>query len=78
VLTRAAAESTDNQDFEAQAGIERRQWLCVATQVDVDVCTAHLNERTASEAEQDPGLQHVYGSGGFRSPSAEVGARHAH
>ena len=36
VLT-AAIESTDSQDFEAQAGIERRQWLCVTTQVDVDV-----------------------------------------
>jgi endonuclease/exonuclease/phosphatase family metal-dependent hydrolase len=49
VLTRAAIESTDSQDFEAQAGIERRRWLCVTTRVDVDVCTAHLNTRTTIE-----------------------------
>jgi endonuclease/exonuclease/phosphatase family metal-dependent hydrolase len=120
VLTRAAIESTDNQDFRAQAGIERRRWLCVTTRVDVDVCTAHLNTRTTIEvagndaqcaelaallarrgatrtvtfggdvnrrhscapdgawtrtdrsADQAPGLQHVYGSGALRSPSAKV------
>jgi endonuclease/exonuclease/phosphatase family metal-dependent hydrolase len=120
VLTAAAIESTDNQDFEAQAGIERRRWLCVTTRVDVDVCTAHLNTRTTIEvagndaqcaelaallarrgaartvtfggdvnrrhscapdglwtrtdrsADQAPGLQHVYGSGALRSPSAQV------
>jgi endonuclease/exonuclease/phosphatase family metal-dependent hydrolase len=120
VLTEAAIESTDNHDFEAQAGIERRRWLCVTTRVDVDVCTAHLNTRSIIEvagndaqcvelaallarraaartvtfggdvnrrrscapdgvwtrtdryAEQAPGLQHVYGSGALRSPSAEV------
>jgi len=49
VLTQAVIETTDNQDFKAQAGIERRRWLCVTTQVDVDVCTAHLNTRTTSE-----------------------------
>ena len=49
VLTEAAIESTDNQDFEAQAGIERRRWLCVTTRVDVDVCTTHLNTRSAIE-----------------------------
>jgi endonuclease/exonuclease/phosphatase family metal-dependent hydrolase len=49
VLTKAAVESTDNEDFEAQAGIERRRWLCVTTRADVDVCTAHLNTRTAVE-----------------------------
>ena len=120
VLTEAAIESSDNQDFEAQAGIERRRWLCVTTGVDVGVCTAHLNTRSSVEvagndaqcaelatllarraadrtlifggdvnrrqscapdgfwtrtdrsAHQAPGLQHVYGSGPFRSPSAEV------
>ena len=120
VLTRAAIERTDTQDFAAQAGPERRRWLCVTTQVDVDVCTAHLNTRSAVEvagndgqcaeiaallarraakrtvvfggdvnrrrscapagvwtrtdrsAEQAPGIQHVYGSGALRSPSAEV------
>jgi endonuclease/exonuclease/phosphatase family metal-dependent hydrolase len=49
VLTRAAIESTDNEDFVAQAGIERRRWLCVTTRSAVDVCTAHLNTRTAVE-----------------------------
>jgi endonuclease/exonuclease/phosphatase family metal-dependent hydrolase len=120
VLTKAAIESTEGQDFEAQAGIELRRWLCVTTRVDVDVCTAHLNTRTTIEvagndaqcaeltallarraaartvifggdvnrrpscapdgfwtrtdrsAGQAPGLQHVYGSGALRSPSAEV------
>jgi endonuclease/exonuclease/phosphatase family metal-dependent hydrolase len=120
VLTRAAIESTDNHDFKAQAGPERRRWLCVTTRVDVDVCTAHLNTRSIVEvagndaqcvelaallarrasaravifggdvnrrrpcapdgvwtrtdrsADQAPGLQHVYGSGALRSPSAEV------
>ncbi|HEV3377429.1 MAG TPA: endonuclease/exonuclease/phosphatase family protein [Thermoleophilaceae bacterium] len=126
VLTDAAIESTESHDFEAQAGIERRRWLCVITRVDVDVCTAHLNTRSPIEvagndaqcvelaallarraaertvtfggdvnrrdscapaglwtrtdtpAEQAPGLQHVYGSGALRSPSAEVvPARHS-
>ena len=120
VLTEAAIETTDDQEFEAQAGIERRRWLCVTTRVDVDVCTAHLNTRrstevagndaqcaelaallarrasargvafggdvnrrdscapdgawtrTDSSADQAPGLQHVYGSGALRSPSAKV------
>ena len=49
VLTKAAIESTDSQDFEAQAGIERRRWLCVSTGVGVDVCTAHLNTRATVE-----------------------------
>ena len=49
VLTLAAIESTANHDFEAQAGPERRRWLCVTTRVDVDVCTAHLNTRSTIE-----------------------------
>ena len=120
VLTRAAIEESENQEFNAQAGPERRRWLCVTTRVDVDVCTAHLNTRSTVEvagnnaqcaelatllarraatrtvtfggdvnrrpscapdgvwtrtdrtAEQAPGIQHVYGSGALRSPSAEV------
>jgi endonuclease/exonuclease/phosphatase family metal-dependent hydrolase len=120
VLTEAGITSTDNEDFEAQAGIERRRWLCVTTRVGVDVCTAHLNTRTKievsgndaqcaeleallarraatrsvafggdvnrrdscapdgvwtrtdSSADQAPGLQHVYGGGALRSPSAQV------
>ena len=124
VLTEAAIERTDNRDFQAQAGPERRRWLCVTTRV--DVCTAHLNTRSTVEvagndaqcvelaallarraaartvifggdvnrrrpcaadglwtrtdrsADQAPGLQHVYGSGALRSPSAEVvPAKHA-
>jgi endonuclease/exonuclease/phosphatase family metal-dependent hydrolase len=49
VLTEAAVEGTDSQDFEAQVGIERRRWLCVTTRVHVDVCTAHLNTRVPAE-----------------------------
>jgi endonuclease/exonuclease/phosphatase family metal-dependent hydrolase len=49
VLTKAAIESSDGRPFEAQAGIERRQWLCVTTRVDMDVCTAHLNTRSTTE-----------------------------
>jgi endonuclease/exonuclease/phosphatase family metal-dependent hydrolase len=49
VLTKAAIESGDSRDFEGQAGPERRRWLCVTTAVDVDVCTAHLNTRSAIE-----------------------------
>jgi endonuclease/exonuclease/phosphatase family metal-dependent hydrolase len=55
VLTKAAVESTDSRPFEAQAGIERRGWLCVTTRVDVDVCTAHLATRGTDEvAANDP------------------------
>jgi hypothetical protein len=120
VLTEAAIVSTASRDFRAQAGPERRRWLCVTTRVDVDVCTAHLNTRSPIEiagndaqcielaallarrasartvtfggdvnrrrscapdgvwtrtdrsADEAPGLQHVYGSGALRSPSAEV------
>jgi endonuclease/exonuclease/phosphatase (EEP) superfamily protein YafD len=121
VLTEAAIEGTESEAFEAQAGPERRVWLCVSTRVGVDVCTAHLashetDEEAANEpqcaelravlarraaaahtvifggdvnrrpscappgfwtltdrsAHQDPGIQHVYGSGRLRSPSAQV------
>ena len=120
VLTKAAVESTDSRPFKAQAVIERREWLCVTSRADIDVCTAHLatlgshevaaNDaqctelrallsrravartvifggdlnrrsscapegfwtRTDRSAEQDPGLQQVYGMGTLRSPSAEV------
>jgi endonuclease/exonuclease/phosphatase family metal-dependent hydrolase len=124
VLTRAAIERADEHDFTAQAGIERRRWLCVTTRA-ADVCTAHLNGRTPLEApgndaqctelaallarraarravifggdlnrrrpcapaglwvrndasaRQAPGLQQVYGSAAFTSPSVEVvPARH--
>jgi hypothetical protein len=42
VLTKAAIVGSAAQAFEAQAGPERRKWLCVSTGVGVDVCTAHL------------------------------------
>jgi endonuclease/exonuclease/phosphatase family metal-dependent hydrolase len=118
VVTKAAVERTESQDFAAQAGIERRRWLCVTARV--DVCTAHLNTRSTVEiagndaqcvelaallarrasartvvfggdvnrrgscapegfwtrtdrsAHQAAGLQHAYGSGALRSPSATV------
>jgi endonuclease/exonuclease/phosphatase family metal-dependent hydrolase len=55
VLTKAAIESTDSQAFEAQAGPERRQWLCVGTRVGIDVCTAHLaSPEPAEVAANDP------------------------
>jgi endonuclease/exonuclease/phosphatase family metal-dependent hydrolase len=49
VLTAAAVESTDSRHFEAQAGPERRGWLCVTTRAEIDVCTAHLNTRSSIE-----------------------------
>jgi endonuclease/exonuclease/phosphatase family metal-dependent hydrolase len=49
VLTEAAVETTEQRDFERQAGIERRRWLCVTTAARVDVCTAHLNTRSSVE-----------------------------
>jgi endonuclease/exonuclease/phosphatase family metal-dependent hydrolase len=42
VLTKAGIESSDSEPFAAQAGPERRQWLCVGTRAAVEVCTAHL------------------------------------
>jgi endonuclease/exonuclease/phosphatase family metal-dependent hydrolase len=47
VLTKAAVKGSETDDFEAQAGPERRRWLCVSTRV--DVCTAHLNTRSPVE-----------------------------
>jgi len=52
VLTKAAIESTDSHDFDAQAGIEWRRWLCVTTRVGVDVCTAHLATRSTGNDAQ--------------------------
>jgi endonuclease/exonuclease/phosphatase family metal-dependent hydrolase len=50
VLTRAPVETIDEQDFKAQAGVERRRWLCVITRGDIDVCTSHLDTHTPTEA----------------------------
>jgi endonuclease/exonuclease/phosphatase family metal-dependent hydrolase len=49
VLTAAAIERADEGHFEAQAGPERRGWLCVPTRAEIDVCTAHLNTRSTIE-----------------------------
>jgi endonuclease/exonuclease/phosphatase family metal-dependent hydrolase len=49
VLTKAAVESAESHDFNAQAGPERRRWLCVSTRSGIDVCTAHLNTRSPVE-----------------------------
>ena len=49
VLTKAAIEHSSDKAFKAQAGLERRRWLCVTTARDIDVCTAHLNTRAANE-----------------------------
>lgn len=55
VLTKASIRSSDSQAFKAQAGIERREWLCVTTRVDVEVCTAHLASDELDEvAANDP------------------------
>jgi endonuclease/exonuclease/phosphatase family metal-dependent hydrolase len=50
VLTRAPIVTTHSHPFRAQAGPERRQWLCVETRVGVQVCTAHLAAHEANEA----------------------------
>jgi endonuclease/exonuclease/phosphatase family metal-dependent hydrolase len=50
VLTKAAIQSTESQPFRAQAGPERREWLCVDTAVGVEVCTAHLASPQRDEA----------------------------
>jgi endonuclease/exonuclease/phosphatase family metal-dependent hydrolase len=49
VLTKAAIENGESQAFRAQAGPERRQWLCVTAQ-GVEVCTAHLASPEIDEA----------------------------
>ena len=50
VLTQAGIESIESQAFQAQAGPERRLWLCVSTRVGVEVCTAHLASHEVDEA----------------------------
>jgi endonuclease/exonuclease/phosphatase family metal-dependent hydrolase len=42
VLSKASILSAASQPFEAQAGPERRVWLCASTRIGVDVCTAQL------------------------------------
>jgi hypothetical protein len=50
VLTAAGIESGASRAFEAQAGPERRRWLCVSTRVGVEVCTAQLASHEIVEA----------------------------
>ena len=59
VLTKAAIESSDSRDFQAQTGIEWRRWLCVTTRVGVDVCTAHLATEAAANGPQCAELTEV-------------------
>jgi endonuclease/exonuclease/phosphatase family metal-dependent hydrolase len=42
VLSKASILSAASQPFQAQAGPERRVWLCASTRIGVDVCTAQL------------------------------------
>jgi hypothetical protein len=50
VITKAGIKRTDSGTFAAQAGPERRQWLCVSTRIAVEVCTAHLASHEIDEA----------------------------
>jgi hypothetical protein len=50
VLTKGAVAGAASHDFEAQAGPERRRWLCVTTRAGVEVCTAHLASHEPVEA----------------------------
>ena len=54
VLSRASIQSSNSRAFAAQAGPERREWLCVSTRIDVDVCTAHLASPQPEEAVATP------------------------
>jgi hypothetical protein len=50
VLARAAILGAASQPFQAQAGPERRVWLCVSTRTGTDVCTAQLAAGNGAEA----------------------------
>jgi hypothetical protein len=50
VLARAAILGAASQPFQAQAGPERRVWLCVSTRIGTDVCTAQLAAGNGAEA----------------------------
>jgi len=50
VLSKAPIESSESHAFAAQAGPERREWLCVSTRVGVEVCTAQLAAPAIDEA----------------------------
>lgn len=50
VLTRAPIDHAASAPFVAQAGPERRRWLCASTRTGVQVCTAHLASHEPAEA----------------------------
>ena len=50
VLSRAAVKSSESHPFKAQDGPEQRQWLCVVTQLGLEVCTGHLASNDPVEA----------------------------
>jgi endonuclease/exonuclease/phosphatase family metal-dependent hydrolase len=50
VLSKAPILSAASAPFTAQAGPERREWLCVSTGTGVEVCTAHLAAHEPGEA----------------------------
>jgi endonuclease/exonuclease/phosphatase family metal-dependent hydrolase len=50
VLTKAAIANSRSEAFRAQAGPERRVWLCVSTRGGITVCTAHLASPDPAEA----------------------------
>jgi endonuclease/exonuclease/phosphatase family metal-dependent hydrolase len=50
VLTRAPIASSVNHAFRAQAGPEKRRWLCATTRIGVEACTAHLASPAPDEA----------------------------
>ena len=51
VLTRTPIVSSESAAFRAQADLEERRWLCVSTADGIDVCTAHLETPTSSDAD---------------------------
>lgn len=55
ILTAAPILAGASRAFRAQAGIERRRWLCVATRGGVQVCTSHLATRDAVEVRANDG-----------------------
>jgi endonuclease/exonuclease/phosphatase family metal-dependent hydrolase len=50
LLTKTAIDSSESRAFGAQAGPERREWLCASTRVGVEVCTAQLASSEIDEA----------------------------
>jgi endonuclease/exonuclease/phosphatase family metal-dependent hydrolase len=49
VLTRTAIKLAESGVFQTQAGPERRGWLCVSSEENVEVCTAHLASPESDE-----------------------------